>query len=83
MGFWFSRKQNERINDKFKVKHLAMGGKLFGVDRLDEMSKLPNHKEALGLLCNVLLAPITKVTRTLHDIPRKIVGVFNSITSVK
>jgi large subunit ribosomal protein L10 len=70
-------------NDKFKVKYLAIGGKLFGADKLDEMSKLPSRKEALDLFCGVLLAPITKITQTLHDIPRKIVSVFNNIKSVK
>ena len=70
-------------NDAFEVKHLAMGGELFGADKLDEMSKLPSREEALGSLCGVLLAPITKFTRTLNDIPTKAVRVFAAVANGK
>lgn len=72
-------KNNECLN----VKNLAMGGELFGKDKLEEISKLPSRRDALGMLCNVLNAPVTKLTRTINEVPAQAVRVFASVSKVK
>ena len=67
----------------FEVKNLAMGGELFGADKLEEMSKLPSRNDALALLCNVLLAPVTKFVRTANEIPAQAVRVFAAVGDAK
>ena len=70
-------------NDTFEVKHLAMGGELFGADKLDEISRLPSREEALGLLCGILLAPMTKCAQTINEIPTQAVRVFSAVANGK
>ncbi len=70
-------------NKDFEVKNLAMSGELFGADKLDEMSKLPSRQDALGLLCNVLNAPVTKFVRTLNEVPAQAVRVFAAVGEAK
>ena len=61
---------------EFEVKHFAMGGALYGSDKMDDLSKLPNREEALGLLLNVMMAPITKLVRTVNEPTAQAVRVF-------
>ncbi|WP_116963560.1 50S ribosomal protein L10 [Fastidiosibacter lacustris] len=70
-------------NKTFEVKNLAMGGELFGANKLEEMSKLPSRNDALALLCNVLQAPVTKFVRTLNEIPAQAVRVFAAVGDAK
>jgi len=70
-------------NKAFKVKNLAMSGKLFGADKLEEMSKLPSRNDALATLCNVLQAPVAKFVRTLNEIPARAVRVFAAVGDAK
>jgi large subunit ribosomal protein L10 len=69
--------------DKISVKHLSMGGELYGPEKLDEMSKLPNREQALSMLCNVMQAPITKLVRTCNEIPTQAVRVFAAVRDTK
>lgn len=70
-------------NKDFGVKNLAMSGELFGADKLEEMSKLPSRQDSLGLLCNVLNAPITKFVCTLNEVPAQAVRVFAAVGEAK
>lgn len=70
-------------NKAFEVKNLAMGGELFGADKLEEMAKLPSRDDALSLLCSVLQAPITKFVRTANEIPAQAVRVFAAVGDAK
>jgi large subunit ribosomal protein L10 len=69
--------------DRLSVKHLSMGGELYGPEKLDEMSKLPNREQALSMLCNVMQAPITKLVRTYNEIPSQIVRVVSAVKDAK
>jgi large subunit ribosomal protein L10 len=44
----------------FEIKALSVGGKL-----------LPTHDQALSILMSVMLAPVTKLARTMIEVPSK------------
>ncbi len=69
--------------DQLEVKYLAMGGELYGPEKLDEMSKLPNREQALGMLLSVMQAPITKLVRTYNEIPSQAVRVIAAVRDTK
>ena len=59
-------------NDKFEIKALSVGGKLLEADQIDVLAKLPTHDQALSILMSVMLAPMTKLARTLNEVPSKV-----------
>lgn len=59
-------------NKEFEIKALSVGGKLLGADQIDVLAKLPTHDQALSILMSVMLAPVTKLARTLNEVPSKV-----------
>ena len=59
--------------ERLKVKGVSIGGVLLGADQLDRVATLPTRDQALALLMAVLQAPITKLARTLKEVPAKLV----------
>ncbi|MEX0964726.1 MAG: 50S ribosomal protein L10 [Pseudohongiellaceae bacterium] len=57
--------------DKFEIKALSVGGKLLDAGQIDVLAKLPTHDQALSILMSVMLAPVTKLARTLNEVPSK------------
>lgn len=70
-------------NDKFEVKALSVGGQMLDKSQLDVLATLPTRDQALSMLANVMLAPVTKLTRTLNDIPSQIVRVTDQVKQQK
>ena len=69
--------------DAFSVSYLAVGESVYeGVD-LDKLAKLPTLEQALAMLCNVSLAPVTKLVRTLNEVPSQIVRVIDQVGKSK
>ncbi len=64
---------------EFEVKYFSMGGELYGADKIDALSKLPTREEALGLLLNVMMAPITKFVRTVNEPVAQAVRAFSAV----
>ncbi|MEX0624868.1 50S ribosomal protein L10 [Saccharospirillum sp.] len=69
--------------EKFEVKSLAVGGELMGADQIDRLANLPTRHEALGMLANVTLAPVTKLARTLNEVPSSITRVMAAVADKK
>lgn len=69
--------------DKFEVKALAVGGKLLEASQIDTLAKLPTLHEALGLLASVTIAPVTKLVRTLNEVPTKVTRVVAAVRDQK
>ena len=59
-------------NDEFEIKALSVGGKLLEAGQIDVLAKLPTHDQALSILMSVMLAPVTKLARTLNEVPSKV-----------
>jgi large subunit ribosomal protein L10 len=58
-------------NDKFNVKALAIGGKLLPAEQIDVLASLPTYDQAISTVMMLLLAPVTKLARTLKEVPAK------------
>jgi len=50
---------------------------------IDALAKLPTRDEALAMLMSVMLAPVTKLTRTLNDIPGRVTRVVAAVRDQK
>jgi len=55
-----------------KSETLSVGGKLLDASQIDVLAKLPTHDQALSILMSVMLAPVTKLARTMKEVPSKV-----------
>ena len=60
-----------------------MSGQLLEKDQIDVLAKLPTLEQALGMLAGVTLAPVTKLVRTLNEIPAKATRVVAAVKTQK
>ncbi|WP_339805310.1 50S ribosomal protein L10 [uncultured Marinobacter sp.] len=69
--------------EAFEIKGLAVGGELMGPEQIDRLAKLPTRHEALTMLAAVTQAPVTKLARTLNDVPGRITRVIAAVRDQK
>lgn len=74
----FAKEQKE-----FEVKALSVGGKLLEAGQIDALAKLPTRDQALGMLASVMIAPVTKLVRTLNEVPTKVTRVVAAVRDQK
>lgn len=72
-----------KANDKFEVKALAVGGKLLESSQIDVLATLPTRDQALAMLMSVMIAPVTKLARTLNEFPSSITRVVAAVRDQK
>ncbi len=72
-------KEYEAMN----VTAVSIGGKLLAADQLSAVASLPTYDQAIAQLLSVMNGPITKLTRTLNDVPGKIVRVVAAVKDAK
>jgi large subunit ribosomal protein L10 len=72
-----------KANAAFEVKALAVGGELLGAESIDRLAKLPTRDQALGMLASVIQAPVTKLVRTLNEVPAKVTRAVAAIRDKK
>lgn len=70
-------------NDNFEIKALSVGGKLLEASQIDVLAKLPTHDQALSILMSVILAPVTKLARTLNEVPSKVTRAVAAVRDQK
>jgi len=70
-------------NDSFEVKALSVSGQLLGKEQIDVLANLPTLEQALGMLASVTLAPVTKLVRTLNEVPSKVTRVVAAVKTQK
>lgn len=70
-------------NDNFEIKALSVGGKLLEASQIDVLAKLPTHDQALSILMSVMLAPVTKLARTLNEVPTKVTRAVAAVRDQK
>lgn len=70
-------------NDKFEIKALAVGGQVMGPEKIDVLAKLPTRDQALAQLASVMIAPVTKLVRTLNEVPSQITRVVAAVGESK
>jgi large subunit ribosomal protein L10 len=70
-------------NDKFEIRALSVGGKLLPASQIDALAKLPTRDQALSLLMAVMMAPATKLVRTMNDIPARVTRAVAAVRDQK
>jgi len=70
-------------NEEFEVKALSVSGQLLDKSQIDVLAKLPTLHQALGMLASVTLAPVTKLVRTLNEIPTKTTRAVAAVRDAK
>lgn len=70
-------------NEKLEVKALSVGGKLLPADQIDVLAKLPTKDQAIAMLMSVMQAPVTKLARTLNEVPGKLTRTVAAIRDQK
>lgn len=72
-----------KTSDNFEVKALSVSGRLYEADQIDILAKLPTREEAIATLMSLMLAPITKLTQTLNDVPGRVTRVMAAVRDQK
>ena len=54
-----------KSNQKLVVSFVAFDGRAMDAPAIDQLASLPSRDEALSMLMSVLLAPATKLARTI------------------
>ena len=68
---------------EFEIKALSIGGKLMGANQIDVLAKLPTLDQARSILMSVMLAPITKLARTINEVPSKVTRAVAAVRDQK
>jgi len=70
-------------NDKLVVKLVSIGGKLLEPTQIADLAKMPTYDQAISLLMAVMKAPVEKLTRTINEVPGKLVRTVAAIRDAK
>ena len=65
------------------VNAISIGGDLFDSGQLDRIASLPNRDEAITMVLGLLLAPITKLARTVNEVPGRVVRTLAAVGEQK
>ena len=76
-------KDYAKEHDALEVKALSIGGELIAADQIDRVAMLPTLDEARALLMSVMIAPVTKLARTINEVPGKLVRTVAAIKEQK
>lgn len=66
-------------NDKLVITLGAVGGETIAASDIGKLANLPTRDEALSVLMSVMLAPVTKLARTLNEVPGKLVRTVEAV----
>ena len=72
-----------KSNAKLVVSFVAFDGKAMDAPAIDQLASLPSRDEALSMLMSVLMAPATKLTRTVAAPHVGLVRVVDAMRTVQ
>ncbi|MGD8568156.1 MAG: 50S ribosomal protein L10 [Gammaproteobacteria bacterium] len=70
-------------NDKLVVRLVSIGGQLLGAGEVKRLANMPTKDQAIAMLMSVMNAPITKLARTLNEVPGKLTRTVAAIRDQK
>ncbi|MEM7433092.1 MAG: 50S ribosomal protein L10 [Pseudomonadota bacterium] len=70
-------------NDKLVLHSGAVGGQLLSAAELGKLADMPTRDQAISMLMSVMQAPITKLARTLNEVPGKLVRTVDAVRVAK
>ncbi len=72
-----------KTHDQLEVKALSISGKLLAADQIDVLAKMPTRDQAISMLMSVMQAPVTKLVRTMNEVPGKLVRTLAAVRDQK
>jgi len=72
-----------KTHDKLVVRALSIGGQLLPASDLERLASLPTKEQAISMLMSVMQGPISKLARTLNEVPGKMVRTVAAIRDQK
>ena len=70
-------------NKELEVKALSISGQLLGDEQIDVLAKMPTLDQARAMLMSVMIAPVTKLARTLNEFPSKVTRAVAAVADQK
>lgn len=70
-------------HDKLVVKLVSIGGKTLPASEIETLAKMPTYDEAISQLMAVMQAPVTKLARTVNEVPGKLVRTLAAVRDAK
>ena len=72
-----------KSHDKLVIKALSISGQLLPAGDLERLASLPTKEQAISMLMSVMQAPISKLARTINEVPGKLVRTVAAIRDQK
>ena len=72
-----------KTNEKLQITLGAVGGETIEGADIGKLANLPTRDEALAQLMSVMQAPVTKLVRTLNEVPGKLVRTVEAVRQAK
>lgn len=66
-------------HEALETRIVSIGGQAHGPDRLEAVAKLPTYDEAISKLMSAMLAPVTKLARTIREPHAKLVRTLAAV----
>ena len=76
-------KDTAKDNESLSIRALVVGGTLLDASQVDAISKLPTKDEAIAILMSVMIAPVTKLARTLNEFPGQVVRTLAAVAEAR
>jgi len=76
-------KDFSKENENLVVKALSVGGQLLAANEIERLASLPTKDQAISMLMSVMQAPITKLARTINEVPGKLVRTVAAVRDSK
>lgn len=70
-------------NDELKIALAAVGGQAIPASDIGRLANLPTRDQAISMLMSVMQAPVTKLARTLNEVPGKLVRTLEAVRQAK
>jgi large subunit ribosomal protein L10 len=70
-------------NEKFVITGGAMPGQMMSTKQIAALASLPSRNELIAKLLGTMQAPMTKLVRTLNDVPSKLVRALAAVRDAK
>lgn len=70
-------------NDDLKIAVAAVGGETIEAADIGKLANLPTRDQALSMLMSVMQAPVTKLARTINEVPGKLVRTVEAVRQQK
>ncbi len=70
-------------NKELEVKALSISGQVLPAEQIDVLAKMPTLDQARAMLMSVMIAPVTKLARTLNEFPGSVTRVMAAVADQK